>query len=171
MSKEPTVDPAERSAIFRLATGYLCRHIAQRTTVLTVAEVAVPIPANADRFVARMASLPDELARSVEAQLAVPAANFALEWVDAGVEMKSLSWAERRVAIAQALRPGREIDLVAGRGWCCGDAWEGELVASGVGVGGVEWGRQGFRADGVDCPDRCAPSDRGRKAHASEPVL
>jgi predicted amidophosphoribosyltransferase len=115
ISKNPNPDPDERAAVFRLAGWYFCRFVAERTSVLTVADVVVPIPADPDRFVQRMASLPDELAQAVQAQLAIPVAKFALQKIGSNVEMKRLSRAERWAAAAEAYAPGRDRKEVAGR--------------------------------------------------------
>lgn len=114
-SKDPPSDPTERAAVFRLACGYMCRFIAERTDVLAVADVVVPIPADPDRYVRRMASLPDELAKAVEAQLAIPAELFALQNAGTGVEMKLLARAERHAAAEEAFRSGPR-RAVFGRG-------------------------------------------------------
>jgi phosphoribosylpyrophosphate synthetase len=113
-SKSSEPDPAERAAVLGLASDYFCRFVAQRTHLLAVAEVVVPIPADSDRYLARMGSLPDELAKAVQAQLAVPAALFALQRTTGAVEMKQLPSAERRAAAENAYRPGPERNMVDG---------------------------------------------------------
>jgi hypothetical protein len=115
-SKTSEADPAERAAVLRLAADYFCRFIAQRTRLLAVAELVVPIPADPDRYLARMGSLPDELAKAVQDQLAVPAAMFALRRAAVGVEMKRLSSAERSAAAEGTYASGPDRNLVDGRG-------------------------------------------------------
>lgn len=62
----------DREAVLSLACGFLCRFLAERTPLLGIVDLVVPVPANPDRYGQRLLSLPDELARSVEAQLSVP---------------------------------------------------------------------------------------------------
>jgi hypothetical protein len=116
ISKEPPVDdPEERAAIFDLAGGYFCRFIAERTPLLAGVEVAVPIPADPDRYLARGASLPDELAKAIQAQLAIPAALGGLHRTGEEVEMKHLPRAERRTATEGLYEPGPDQNLIVGR--------------------------------------------------------
>lgn len=116
-SKSPVPDPGERVAILRLAAGYFCRFLAEQTTLLAVAEVVVPIPADPDRYLARIGfSLPDELARAVQSQLSIPAALLAIQRTGSDVEMKKLSsTSERRAAANQAYEPGPDRSIADGR--------------------------------------------------------
>lgn len=127
MSKNPDPDVAERAAVLRLAGDCFCRFIAEETDLLAVSDVVVPIPADPDRYVRRMASLPDELAKAAEAQLAVPTALFALQNAGTGIEMKQLSRPERAAAAAGAFSPGPDRRVVAGRGVLLVD----DLITSG----------------------------------------
>lgn len=102
-AKEATED---REAMLHLACGYLCRFVAERTPLLGLVDVVVPIPANPDRYGSRMLSLPDELARSVEAQLAVPMRFGALSHSGDGAKLSQLSWRERRAAVRRTLSAG-----------------------------------------------------------------
>lgn len=116
-SKNPVPDREEGAAILRLTTGYFCRFLAERTPLLAVAEVVVPIPADPDRYLARMGfSLPDALARAVENQLSVPAVLLALQRTTTHVEMKKLSsTSERRTAAALTYTSGPERNVIDGR--------------------------------------------------------
>ncbi len=102
-AKDATED---RDAMLSLATGYLCRFIAERTPLLGIIDVVVPIPANPDRYGSRMLSLPDELARSVQAQLGVPMRFEALAHSGEEAKMSELSWADRRLAVRKTLVAG-----------------------------------------------------------------
>lgn len=118
LSKQPPVDDEERAAVFRLAAGYFARFIAQSTSMLRVVEVVVPVPANPERYVSRMASLPDELARGVEGTLAIVMLPHALSWRPevTGVQMKQLHWSERRRLAPEAFTTGAQAPRVQGRG-------------------------------------------------------
>lgn len=98
-----------------LATGYFCRWIAERTSLLRHVDVVVPIPANPARYGQRMMSLPDELARAAEQQLALPMAFDALRYTAADdLELRGLSRAERRSAVAGSMAVGKP-SLVVGK--------------------------------------------------------
>jgi len=117
LSKHPPVDDQDRQAIFRLAAGYFTRFIERDTSLLSSAELVVPVPANPDRYAARMASLPDELARGVETTLALPMLPHALAWRAEmiEVEMKQLHWSERRQLAREAFTTGPQADKVKDR--------------------------------------------------------
>jgi hypothetical protein len=102
-AKDATED---REAMLTLATGFLCRFIAGRTPLLGLVDLVVPIPANPDRYGSRMLSLPDEMARSVQAQLAVPMRFEALSHSGEDVKLSELSWADRRLAVRRTLVTG-----------------------------------------------------------------
>lgn len=110
LSKQPPVDDEERRPIFDLAAGYFSRFIERHTSLLRVAELVVPVPANPERYVTRMASLPDELARGVELTLALPMLPSALAWRPemTEVEMKQLHWSDRRRLAREAFTTGRQ---------------------------------------------------------------
>lgn len=117
LSKTPDEDKAERVAIFRLAAGYFCRYLLQHANVVATAELVVPVPANPDRYVNRMASLPDELAKGVQAMLAIPLELDTLRWRPdkAHIEVKKLHRTERRQASQDSFAVGRHADRVQGR--------------------------------------------------------
>jgi phosphoribosylpyrophosphate synthetase len=104
----------DRDATLSLACGYLCRYLAEHTPLIGIVDLVVPIPANPDRYGQRMLSLPDELARSVEAQLAVPMRFDALSHSGEEGKMSQLSWSERRNAVRTALGAG-DSSTVPGR--------------------------------------------------------
>ncbi len=96
----------DREAILHLACGYLCRFVAQRTPLLGLVDVVVPVPANPDRYGSRMLSLPDELARAIQSQLAVPMRFGALSHSGDEAKLSQLSWADRRAAVRRTLVKG-----------------------------------------------------------------
>jgi hypothetical protein len=107
LAKSPPVDDEEeRMAIVNLATGYFCRYLATETPLLSGVDVVVSIPANADRFSLRMMSLPDELARAAENCLGLPFLPQVLTSEKTDLELRGLSWHERREAIRGAMRVG-----------------------------------------------------------------
>jgi hypothetical protein len=98
-----------------LSTGYFCRWLAERTPLLSHVDVVVPIPANPARYGRRMMSLPDELARAAEQQLALPMVFDALRYTAADdLELRGLSRAERRCAVAGSMAIGKS-SLIVGR--------------------------------------------------------
>jgi predicted amidophosphoribosyltransferase len=117
MSKTPEGTREERRAVLKLAAQYLARFVAELTPLLKHVEIVVPVPANPDRYVRRMASLPDELARTTGESLALEVLRDALRWRGdlADVEMKRLSSAERRQVSAQVFMAGNQVPHVAGR--------------------------------------------------------
>ncbi len=106
MAKNPREDPEERRAILALACGYLCRLILHKTPLLRVVDAVVSIPANPGRYAKRMMSLPDELARAVQDQLAVPFVFDALITNADDLELRGLSWSERRRAVIGSMAAG-----------------------------------------------------------------
>jgi hypothetical protein len=114
MAKWPSEDKEEQAAILKLAVAFLCRFVAQETRLLRSVDAVAAIPANPARYSARMMSLPDELARGIEEQLAVP---FIFDAVvfrgDEEVETKTLSWAERRRVMAESFEPG-DVGIASG---------------------------------------------------------
>lgn len=153
LSKEPPAEDEDRRAIFRLAAGYLVRCIAERTDILQRAEVAVPIPANPERYARRLASLPDELAIGCEKGLAIVSLPYALEWApdSIDVEMKRLGRAQRRQHADSLFRPGADIDQVAGRGVLLVD----DLTTTGTTFRAAA---RKLLAAGAKCVDACALS-------------
>ena len=98
-----------------LATGYFCRWVSEMTSLLNHVDVVVPVPANPARYGQRMMSLPDELAQAAEQQLALPMVFDALRYTGADdLELRGLSQAERRSAVAGSMAIGRP-SLIAGR--------------------------------------------------------
>jgi hypothetical protein len=117
MGKAASQNDEERATIFKIAAGYFARFVARETSLLTEAEVVVPVPANPERYVNRMASLPDELARGAQSMLALPVLLFALAWKAdmTSVEMKKLGRSERRLAAESAFVAGHQDGKVGGR--------------------------------------------------------
>ena len=117
LSKQPPIEDQERRAVFGLAAGYFTRFIERHTSLLQRAELVVPVPANPDRYVTRLASLPDELARGVEARLALHMLPNALAWRPemTEVEMKRLQWSERRRLAIEAFTTDDQAPKVWGR--------------------------------------------------------
>ncbi len=118
LSKAPPKEDEERKAVFSLAAGYFSWFVANNTDLLKVAEVVVPVPANPIRYVDRMASLPDELARGVESYLSLRMLPNAIAWVPemTYVKMQQLSRAERPQLSRLIFRSGTQADRVANRG-------------------------------------------------------
>jgi hypothetical protein len=116
LSKQPPMEGEERQVIFELAAGYFTRFVERHTPLLRWAEVVVPVPANPDRYVSRMASLPDELARGVEAMLGLPMLPNAVAWRSerTEVEMKQLHWSERRRRAREAFTVGDQASKARG---------------------------------------------------------
>ena len=107
LAKNPPVDEEERRPILSLTTGYFCRFIASETPLLELVDVVVSIPANPERYSLRMMSLPDELARSAEHHLALP---FLMQGLVSGkpdIELRGLSWADRRNAVRDSMKVGQ----------------------------------------------------------------
>lgn len=97
-----------------LATGYFCRWVAEQTSLLRRVDVVIPVPANPVRYGQRMMSLPDELARAAEQQLALPMIFDALRYTAADeFELRGLSHAERRRAVAGSMAIGKA-SVIAG---------------------------------------------------------
>jgi hypothetical protein len=100
LAKNPSSDGEEHRAAVRLASGFMCRFILERTDLLSKVDVVVPIPANPGRYSARMMSLPVKLAEAVEKQLGVPVVFSALTYkASADLELRGLNWQERYQAV------------------------------------------------------------------------
>lgn len=113
LAKSPGEDAERHEAAIRLATGFMCRYVAECTDLLSQVEAVVPIPANPQRYGERMMSLPDELADEIQVELALPVVKGALLYVG-DAELRGLSWAERREAIKDAFAPG-DLGMTRGR--------------------------------------------------------
>jgi hypothetical protein len=114
LAKSPGSDPELHVAAVRLAGGFMCRFILEETRLLEQVDAVAPIPANPWRYADRHMSLPDELAKSVERQLGVPCRFDAIRWTGDDVELRGLSWEERRKAIREQMAVG-SADLAIGR--------------------------------------------------------
>jgi hypothetical protein len=113
-AKNPSATPDEREAVISVATGFFCRFILENTPLLSVVDAIAAIPANPARYNDRRMSLPDELARAVERQLAVPFVFTALTYkAGADLELRGLSWADRYKAVKGSMDAG---DLGAATG-------------------------------------------------------
>ncbi len=110
-------DPSEVEdgwAMLGIACRYAARYVATRTPILGFADAVVAIPARPVRYVDRMMALPDELAKAFRDELALPYVPEALISTADELEMKHLSWADRRAAIRDSIAPSR-IELLRGR--------------------------------------------------------
>ncbi len=107
----------ERAVVFGLAAGYFARFIAEDTGLLLNVDAAVPVPANPMRYVGRMGSLPDDLARVAGSSLGLLFVPNAVAWrvESVDIEMKRLGWSERRRAADTAFCPGPQEQQVRGR--------------------------------------------------------
>lgn len=114
LAKEARRDTDEGRAALDLAGQFMCRVVFEQTPLLSLVDVVVSVPANPARFARRMMSLPDELARALEAHFAIPFVFGALV-SNAGddLQMRKLSWRDRRVAVQGSMRAG---NLGVGRG-------------------------------------------------------
>ena len=112
-AKNPPRDEEERRVILKVTCGYLCRYILDATVVLQHADIVVAIPPDPERYVQRGMSLPDQLAVAVERQLALVRPMEALVTTKS-VELRGLSWAERRRAVQGSMVP-RDGKLVTDR--------------------------------------------------------
>ena len=101
-------DTEEGAAAPRLAGKFLSRVVFEETPLLRHVDVVVSIPANPARYVRRMMSLPDELARALERHFALP---FLFDALVSGasddLELRGLGWRERHAAIRGSMRAGR----------------------------------------------------------------
>ncbi len=98
LGKEPL--PVEEQQAMSLVGGIiLCHFILHETTVLREADLVVSIPANPGRYADRGWSLPDELAKSIERHLAVPFEFDLLRSTAADIQLRGMSWTERRKAV------------------------------------------------------------------------
>ena len=106
-AKNPAEGQDDREAVLSIASGFFCRFIMERTPLLSMVDAVVSIPANPDRFNKRRMSLPDELARGVEKQLAVPFVFTGLVYeAGADLDLRGLSWAERYKAVEGSMSAG-----------------------------------------------------------------
>ena len=97
-SKE-SLPPEEQQAMARIGGSVLCRYIEEETPILAHADVVVSVPANPGRYSSRGWSLPDELARRIEKHLGLPFLFGALESQAGDLELRGMSWADRRRAV------------------------------------------------------------------------
>lgn len=115
IAKNVPPDTEEGRAALRLAGEFLCRVVFEETPLLRHVDVVVAIPANPARYLQRMMSLPDELARALEAHFALPFLFSALV-SDApdDLELRRLSWRERAEAIRGSMHAGN-LGIAVGR--------------------------------------------------------
>ena len=114
-AKHPPDSQQERDAVINIATGFFCRYIVENTSLLTKIDVVVAIPANPVRYNDRRMSLPDEIARAAERQIAVPFVFSALVYKGgADLDMRGLSWADRYRAVKGSMAVG-ELGIAAGK--------------------------------------------------------
>ncbi|MXX18164.1 MAG: ComF family protein [Dehalococcoidia bacterium] len=106
MAKKPSDDHEDRAALTKLGAGFMCRYILEETPLLREVDAVVPVPADPQRYSERLFSLPDELASAIQSQLAVPQVRKALRHTGTGVELRGLSWSERRRAVRELLEIG-----------------------------------------------------------------
>ena len=72
IAKEAPRDTEDGTAALHLAGEFLCRAVSEEPPILRHVDVVAAVPANPARYVRRMASLPDELARALESHFALP---------------------------------------------------------------------------------------------------
>lgn len=105
IAKNAPPSEEEGAAALRLAGEFLCRVVFEETPLLRHVDVVVSVPANPARYVRRMMSLPDELARALEQHFGLPFLFDALiSDAPDDLELRGLSWRERQVAIRGSLR-------------------------------------------------------------------
>lgn len=93
----------EREGVAGVGGALLSYLLLNETDALARADLVVSIPANPHRYASRGWSLPDELARHVERHLALPF-DFELLQSQAGeIELRGLSWSERRRAVRESM--------------------------------------------------------------------
>ena len=104
IAKQAPPDTEDGLATMRLAGEFLCRVVFEETPLLRLVDVVVSVPANPARFVRRMMSLPDELARALERHFALPFLFSALvSDASEDLEMRGLSWRDRHEAIVGSI--------------------------------------------------------------------
>jgi hypothetical protein len=107
LAKDARRDTEEGRAALRIASEFMCRVVFEETPLLRTVDVVVAVPANPARYVRRMVSLPDELARALESHFALP---FLFEGLVSeapdDLELRGLSWRERREAVRGSMRVG-----------------------------------------------------------------
>lgn len=114
-AKNPDEAQDEREAVLNIACGFFCRFILERTPLLGQIDAVVSIPANPERFNHRRMSLPDELAKAVEKQLAVPFVFTALAYeAGASLDLRGLSWRERYRAVEGSMSV-RDLGVAQGK--------------------------------------------------------
>lgn len=107
IAKEAPPDTEDGAAALLLAGKFMARFVLEKTPLLRFVDAVAPIPANPARYERRMMSLPDELAKAVSRQLAVPLVFDALlSRAPDDLELRGLSWSERRAAIRGSLAAG-----------------------------------------------------------------
>lgn len=107
LAKTPSEDTGERQAVIKVAAGFFCRFILEKTGLLSKIDIVTAVPANPLRYSTRMMSLPDQLARAVEEQLAVPFVFSALTYkASADLELRGLSRSERYRAVKDSMGAG-----------------------------------------------------------------
>jgi hypothetical protein len=107
LAKDAPPGDEDGEAVLRLAGEFLCRVVSDETPLLRHVDVVVAVPANPSRYVRRMMSLPDELAKALEAHFALPFLFRALTSQAADdLEIHKLSWRERKEAIRGSMRAG-----------------------------------------------------------------
>src|SRR5437667_245179 len=107
LAKNPSSDGEDHRAAVHLATGFFCRFILEKTSLLSKIDIVAAVPANPQRYSARMMSLPDKLAGAVEQQLGVPVIFSALTYkASADLELRGLGWFERHQAVKGSMGTG-----------------------------------------------------------------
>lgn len=114
MAKGPNGDLEEHQAAVSLAADFFCRHAFEATALLTHVDVVIAIPASPGRYAQRHMSLPDELARNVQAKLGIPWIFDGLIWTGEDVELRGLSRSQRKRAIRDQMAADN-VGLAQGR--------------------------------------------------------
>ncbi len=115
IAKEAPRDTEEGVAAIRLAGEFLCRVVFEETPLLRHVDVVASIPANPARYVRRMMSLPDEMARAIESHFALPFLfNALVSDAPDDLELRGLSSRERHEMIRGSMRIG-DLRLVRDR--------------------------------------------------------
>jgi hypothetical protein len=105
IAKSAPPDTADGAAALRLAGEFLCRVVFEETPLLKSVDVVVSVPANPARYVRRMMSLPDQLARALEGHFALPFLfNALVSDASDDLELRGLNWRERHQAIVGSMR-------------------------------------------------------------------
>lgn len=93
---------ADHDAAVALGAGYMSRFVFERTTLLREVDAVVPVPPHPGRYAERGFSLPQDLARGIEAFLGVPCLTRAVVHTGKDVELRGLGRADRRDAVRGA---------------------------------------------------------------------